>query len=61
MTEKIIGLINAAEIAEVHLTTIKFWCRRYNIGEKIGHQWHIDADKLQNVMSARAHLKLMGE
>lgn len=59
MCEKIVGLHNAAEIAGVTFTTVKYWCERYGVGEKVGHQWHIDRAKLDAFMQARSHLKML--
>jgi hypothetical protein len=56
MQEKIYGLTHAAKLAGVHLTTIKYWCRKYGIGEKVGNQWEIDPKKLDAIIKARDHL-----
>lgn len=57
--DKIIGLQRAAEIAGVSHMAIKDWCQIYGIGEKVGHQWHIDTAKLDTVVKAREHLRLL--
>lgn len=59
MPEKIIGLHNAAKVADVSYVTIRDWCLNYGIGEKVGNQWQIDADKLDNLIKARKHLQLL--
>ena len=59
MNGTIVGLHKAAEVAGVSFMTIKEWTVKYAIGEKIDHQWHIDAAKLEQVIQARKHLKML--
>jgi hypothetical protein len=56
MQEKIYGLTHAAKLAGVHLTTVKYWCHKYGIGEKVGNQWEINSSKLNAMIIARRHL-----
>lgn len=57
MDENIITLDAAAKIANVHLTTIRYWCEKYGVGDKVGSKWVINRQHLERIMQARAFLK----
>lgn len=54
----IVGLRAAAKAAGVSHQAIVYWIEKHGIGEKIGNEWHINADRLAEIVKARDILKL---
>ena len=43
-------IADAADIADVSGATITNWCKRYGIGHKVGWQWRVDPEKLDQFL-----------
>jgi len=48
-----LSLIEAARAADTTDQSVRVWCVRLGIGEKIDGRWRVDPDKLQAVIDAR--------
>lgn len=50
------SLREAARYAGVSYQAIKDWARIYDIGVMVDGRWHIDKERLDRVLAARAHI-----
>ncbi len=50
------SLREASRYANVSQTAIMLWTDKYDLGELIDGRWHIDKEKLDRVIAARAHI-----
>lgn len=47
--------------AQVSRTTAISWCKKYNIGIKIGGRWRVDPDKFEELMKGTPYEELQDE
>ena len=47
----------ASKLGDTTPVTVRRWCERHGIGEKVAGVWRVDPDKLAEIIQARAVLK----
>jgi hypothetical protein len=54
LTGRYLTAVQAAQLAGRTRQCISRWCRKHGLGERLGHEWMVDRERLTAFLRARA-------